>query len=127
MTSLDEGFGERAVERIWKLTFAIASGGAILAYVWGGWTWSAGFLLGAGASAINFRLLKKVVDALGSARPTSKRVAVLAGLRYALLGGGAYAILKYSSISITATLVGLFVSVAAVIVEIVIQLAYART
>ena len=68
-----------------------------------------------------------MVDALGAARPTRTRVAMLAGLRYVLLGGGAYVILKYSSISITAALVGLFVSVAAVIVEIVIELAYART
>jgi len=127
MTGLEERFTERAIERIWKAMLILAAGGAILAYAWDGWRWSAGFLLGAAASAISFRWLKRMVDALGSTRPTRQRVAILAGLRYVLLGGGAYVILNYSPISITAALVGLFVSVAAVIVEIVIELAYART
>jgi hypothetical protein len=122
----DDRLFERAVERIGKASFAIAAGGVILATVWGGWTWGAGFALGAGASWINFRLLKQVVDALGQSRPTKKRVAILAGLRYALLGGGGYAILHYSSVSLTATLLGLFVAVAAVIVEICFELVYAR-
>ena len=47
-------------------------------------------------------------------------------MRYVLLGGGAYVILKYSAISLPAALAGLFVSVAAVIVEILFELAYAR-
>ena len=127
MTGLEEGFAERALDRIWKAMFALAAGGAILAYVSGGWPVSGGFLLGAAVSVLNFRWLKRVVDALGGARPARKRVAILAGLRYGLLGGGAYVILKYSSISISAALVGLFVSVAAVIIEIVFELAYART
>ena len=67
-----------------------------------------------------------MVDALGRKRPTRKRVAVLAGLRYALLGGGAYVIIQFSSVSVMAALVGLFVAVAAVIVEICFELVYAR-
>jgi hypothetical protein len=122
----DDRFFERALDRIAKATFAMAAGGVILATLWRGWTWGAGFALGAGASWVNFRVLKQVVDALGESRPTRKRVAILAGLRYALLGGGAYAILRFSSVSLTATLLGLFVSVAAVIVEICFELVYAR-
>lgn len=122
----DEGLFERALDRIAKATFAIAVGGVILLTVWRGWTWGAGFALGAVASWVNFRLLKRVVELLGSNRPTRKRVAILAGLRYALLGGGGYAILHYSSVSLTATLLGLFVAVAAVIVEICFELVYAR-
>ncbi len=122
----DERFFERAVGRIGKAMFAIGAGGVIAATVWRGWTWGAGFALGGAASWLNFRWLKQIVDALGSSKPTRKRVAVLAGLRYALLGGGAYAILHYSPVSVTATLVGLFVSVAAVIVEICFELVYAR-
>ena len=49
------------------------------------------------------------------------------GLRYLLLGLGAYVILKFSEISLTAVLVGLFVSTAAVILEILIELIYAGT
>jgi hypothetical protein len=122
----DDRFFERALERIAKATFAMAVGGVILAAAWGGWTWGAGFALGAAASWINFQVLKRVVEALGENRPTRARVAVLAGLRYALLGGGGYAILHYSSVSLTATLLGLFVAVAAVIVEICFELVYAR-
>ena len=125
MTGLDPAFAERAVNRIWKAMFAIGAGGALAAWAWRGWEWGAGFLLGAVASTLNFRWMKQIVDALGIERPTRQRVAVLAGLRYLLLGAGAYVILNYSSISIAAALVGLFVSVAAVIVEIVIELIYA--
>jgi hypothetical protein len=122
----DDRFFERARTRIGKAMFAIGAGGLVGATAWRGWTWGAGFAIGAAASWLNFHWLKQIVDALGESRPTRKRVAVLAGLRYALLGGGAYVIQRYSSVSLTAALVGLFVSVAAVIVEICFELVYAR-
>lgn len=122
----DDRFFERALDRITKATFAIAAGGLIAAAAWGGWRWGAGFALGAAVSWLNFRWLKQVVEALGESRPTRKRVAILAGLRYALLGGGAYVILHFSSVSMTAALLGLFVSVAAVVIEICFELVYAR-
>jgi hypothetical protein len=122
----DERFFERAVDRIGKALFAIGAGGLIAATAWGGWTWGAGFAIGTMASWLNFRWIRQIAESLGSSRPTRKRVAVLAGLRYALLGGGAYVILHFSAVSMTATLVGLFVSVAAVIVEICYELVYAR-
>jgi hypothetical protein len=123
---MDERFFDDALTRIGKAMFAIAAAGLMLAWAWRGWRYGAGFALGAAASWLNFRWLKQIVEALGSSRPTKKRVAVLAGLRYALLGGGAYVILRYSSISVTAAMVGLFVAVAAVIVEICFELVYAR-
>ena len=122
----DDRFFERALDRIAKAAFAIAAGGLIVVTVWRGWTWGAGFAIGAAASWLNFRLLKQIVDALGRARPVRKRLVAMAGLRYALLAGGAYVILHYSSVSMTATLLGLFVAVAAVIVEICFELLYAR-
>ena len=83
-----------------------------------------GFVLGAAASWASFRWLKQIVDSLaGKALP--RCVAVLAGLRYLLLGGGAYAILRFSKINLLAALIGLFVSAAAVIIEIVFELLYA--
>jgi hypothetical protein len=122
----DERFFERALERIARAAIAIAGGGAIAVTVWKGWAWGAGFAIGAVASWLNFRLLKQIVDALGRTRPVRKRLVAMAGLRYALLGGGAYVILHYSPVSVTAVLLGLFVAVAAVIVEICFELAYAR-
>ena len=48
-------------------------------------------------------------------------------LRYLLLlAGAAYAILKYSKLSLPAMLAGLFVSLASVVVEALIQLVYER-
>ena len=64
------------------------------------------------------------MDALGaalSARPSPK-FAILIGLRYVLLGAGAYVIVNFTSLSLAAALVGLFVPVAAVIGEIVFEL-----
>ena len=122
----DEKFYDRALERIAKAAFAIAAGGTILAWALRGWRWGAGFAVGAAASWLNYRWLKNIVDALSGRKPQRKRVAVMAALRYLLLGGGAYVIVTYSEISVSAALFGLFAAVAAVVVEIILQLVYAR-
>ena len=116
---------ERAMERMDKLMFALGGGGAIALLVWRGWPWSLGWVLGCTASMLNFHWLRRVTGALGTG-DVKERKAVLLGLRYLLLGGGAYVILKYTAISLPAALAGLFVPVAAVIIEILIELVYAR-
>jgi hypothetical protein len=123
MTPSDEAHLERAVGRIWRITGVLSAAGALAFLGYRGWRWAEGFALGAGLSVLNFRWLKQVAMGLGStaAKP---RMAVLLGLRYLLLGGGAYVILKYSAISVAAMFWGLFVCVAAVILEILIELAY---
>jgi hypothetical protein len=119
------GDPDRALQRMAKLMFSLSAGGAIALFAWRGWTWSVGWLLGASASCLNYRWLRRVTGALGSASP-KERKAVLLGLRYLLLGGGSYVILKYTAISLPAALAGLFVPVAAVLIEILIELVYAR-
>ena len=47
-------------------------------------------------------------------------------LRFFLIGGAAYVIVKYTVVSLRAALAGLLLSTAAVIVEILIELIYAR-
>ena len=47
-------------------------------------------------------------------------------LRSWLLGGTAYAILRYSPINLTAVIIGLFVLIGAVFVEVVFEIVYAR-
>jgi hypothetical protein len=121
----DEHLLERGVERIWKVIGAVAGAGAVALFLWRGWNWSAGWLIGSTVSALNFRWLKQLTDALGGP-PARSTKAVFLGMRYLLLGGGCYVILKYSAISLSAALAGLFVSVAAVIVEILFELIYAR-
>jgi hypothetical protein len=119
----------RAVGRIMWMTLALGGIGTVAALIAWGWSGGGGFLAGAAASYLNFRWLKRLVDALGRAsegEPPRARVAVFLGLRYALLAAGAYAILKSSILSLPAALAGLFVSVAAVILEILFELVYAR-
>ncbi len=111
---------------------SIGAAGVILFLFWRGWQWSAGFALGAAASWLNFRWLKKLVDSLGQAatgvKPPKARAAIVLGLRYALLAAAGYAILRFSEISLAAALLGLFVSAAAVVIEILYQLiAYGST
>ncbi len=125
-TTSEDRFYDRALDRIAKLMIVLGGGGAVAAWAWRGWTWGGGFAVGAAASWLNYRWLKNIVNTLAGRRAKSKSMAVLAGLRYLLLGGGAYVILKYSKISVAAALAGLFVSAAAVIIEILIELLYAR-
>jgi ATP synthase I chain len=121
----DERRFARATERMQQVIMVLAGAGALMLLIWRGWTWSAGWLLGCLASTLNFRWLRRVTEAMGSAEGTPRK-AVLFGLRYLLLGGGAYVILKYTAISLPAALAGLFVPAAAAIVEILIELVYAR-
>ena len=121
---------DRAVRRILSLTLALIVLGAAVYLIIRGWRGGCGFLLGGLISYLNFQWIKRTVYALGETaggKPPRKRVAVFLGLRYLLLGLGAYAILKFSEISLSAALVGLFAPAAAVILEILIELIYART
>jgi hypothetical protein len=126
MTAPDESFYQRAEARIARVMLALGAAGVVAMLVWRGWTWGAGFALGAAASWLGFHWLRLVVGALGGGGRPRQRLALLGGLRYLLLGCGAYVIVKHSSISVAAALAGLFVSAAAVIVEILFELAYAR-
>jgi hypothetical protein len=126
----DQLFYGRALARIHFFIALLASAGTIATGIHGGWRWAAGFLLGAGASWINFRWLKQLVNSLGQAatgKPPKARVAVLFGLRYLLLGAAGYVILNFTALSLAAALGALFVPAAAVILEILFELVYAGT
>jgi len=116
---------ERVVERITRITMALVVAGSVVAWIAGGWSWAAGFALGGAVSWLSFRWLKQVVGAIGTERPPSN-LAMKGVLRYLMIGAAAYVLLKYTPISLRAGVVGLLVSSAAVLVEIVIQLAQAR-
>lgn len=120
----EQALFDTALVRIARGTAALAAAGCLVCLILRGWKWALAYLLGAAASYLNFRWLKRVVDALGgalTARPSPK-FAILIGLRYALLGAGAYVIVNFTSLSLPAALIGLFVPVAAVIMEIVFEL-----
>jgi len=121
----DDQLLESALTRVVHGMALLAAAGTLLLLLFRGWTWGAGFAIGAAVSWLNFRWLKQIADALGGKRPRA-RLAVILGLRYLLLGAGAYVIVRFTSISLPAALAGLFVAVAAVIFEILFQLVYAR-
>src|ERR1039457_3246519 len=99
ITNPDDGFYQRVTSRIFRVMLAIAGVGTMAALAWRDWSVGAGFALGSALSWINFRWLKHAVGSLSGKR-ARPRLAVLAGFRYLLLGGAAYAILRYSSISL---------------------------
>lgn len=118
---------DAALRRITRATFALAAGGCIFCLVWRGWKWGLAYLLGAAASHLNFRWLKRLVEGLGPAPRVrlSPKFAIIMGLRYLVLAAGAYVIVNFTSLSLPAALAGLLVPVAAVILEIVFELVYA--
>ena len=120
---------DRAVARIYRIMVALALFGAAGGLFLRGWRWSVGFLVGSAASYVNFRWLKRIVDAVGGSASGGGRLrnAVLIGLRFFLLWGGAYVIVKYSTLALAGALMGLFVPAAAAILEIIYELAYARS
>jgi len=124
--AVEDAWVERAVTRIFRLMAAVAVAGTFAVWFWRGWKWGAGFALGGLLSWLNFRWLKQLTEALGGKR-LLRGSAVFLGLRYLLLGGVAYVILRYSPISLPAVLMGLFVSIAAVVIEVLFELVYART
>src|SRR5262249_4629858 len=94
---------DRAIRRMFHLTATLTALGATIYSVLGGWRGGGGFLLGGLTSYLNFYWLKRTVSALGEAagrKPPRARVAVFLGLRYLLLALGAYAILKFTEISL---------------------------
>lgn len=116
---------EHVAARIGKILQAVAMVGTGGALVLGGWKIAAGFLVGALISGLNFYWLHKLVASLGTGGRPRFRTVVL-GFRYLILGGSAYVIVRLSKISLPAMLVGLFALTAAVFVEVIFEIVYAR-
>jgi hypothetical protein len=103
--------------------WAIGAGGAIALLVWRGWTWGAGWVIGTAVSASIS--VGSTTDGCHRREAAKPRKAVFWECATSCWAGR-HVILKYSAISLPAALAGLFVSVAAVIAEILFELAYAR-
>lgn len=125
----EELYYRAAMRRIYRNLLLVSVAGTAAALAWKGWQAGAGFAVGAGASALSFRWLHGVVDALGTsgATRTKAKWAWLLGFRYLIFGLAAYAIVRYFGINAVAVVCGLLVVIAAVLVEIVFELIYART
>jgi hypothetical protein len=92
------------------------------------WAMSLGFLLGGLVSLVNFRILKRTVISVGEViaegktTPSAKKQALKFVLRYALLAGVLYVIVKSSTISVYGLFMGLFLPVGAILIEAVYEL-----
>ncbi len=121
-------FYRRAVRRIyWNMVWLSAAG--VLVSAWRmDWLWAGGFLFGALAAILNFRWLHRLAYAVGPGEPPRrKRLAFWLVFRYLLFGLGAYVIVRFFKVNLLAALAGLLVAAAAVLVEILYELIYART
>lgn len=117
-----------ALRRIYRAMKWLAALGAIAMFPFLGGVWSIGFLLGAAVAYFNFTWLHQMVDALApDARPTPKRVYWFVALRYLLLGGAGYVIVKVFGMNVIATLSGFFIPAAAVIFEVLYELTHEGT
>jgi hypothetical protein len=116
-------FDERVLRRIVRFTIALGLIGGAAAWLRFGPRVAGGFLCGASISILNFWTLERMTFALTSSG-TARGSTALFGLRYFLVGGAVYVIVKILEISLMSVLAGLFVSAAAVILEILYELVF---
>jgi len=94
--SQDELFYRRAMRRIYLNILWLSVAGVMVAAWRLGLAWALGFLIGASASAINFRWLHNMVDSVGpDSRKPGKKLGLFLSFRYLLLGGAGYVIVRY--------------------------------
>lgn len=116
---------DRAADRIGRILAAVAALGVVLAVALRGWQWGGGFFLGTLVAGLNYRWLRRLVEALGGERPKVPRRWFLTA-RYLVLGGAAYVIVRCSSVSLVSVIAGVFTLIAAVMIEAAIEIVYAR-
>jgi hypothetical protein len=121
-------YSDRALTRIMRIGAGLGAAGTIVVLIRFGPKTAVGFLAGALLSLLNFHGLRRVAEGLsGSSRPGFRASPVFWAFRYFLFAGIGYVIVKGLGISLMPILAGLFVAAAAIIVEILYEIAYART
>lgn len=126
MAASDPAFFARAITRIVRNIAAIGIAGAVTFGYYKGMRYGAGFACGAAISYVSFWRWRKVAEGLGGGGAGRGRTWSFV-VRFALLAGAAYAIVKYLEVKPLAVLLGLLAAAAAVIVEIGYELIYAGT
>ncbi|HEY2547666.1 MAG TPA: ATP synthase subunit I [Candidatus Acidoferrum sp.] len=116
--------GERTVRRVAYLTLLFGIAAGLVAAFLHRWDWSEGLVLGSGLGWLNFRWLRRGVEALTSAassqpgsekRRGSAATYLAALLRYALIGLSVYVIFKYLHVPLVSIVLGLCALAAAII------------
>ena len=112
--------------RIVRIGIALAAAGAIYVLIAFGPATAAGFIAGSALSIFSFHTLRKLGVGLQPGPAPFRASAAIFGLRYVIIGAAAYVIIKLLEISVMPLLAGLFVSAAAVIVEILYELLFLK-
>jgi hypothetical protein len=120
-----------AERRIWRFQLALGLLGTAGAGWLAGWGGAAGLAVGAAVSGLNFLWLRQAVDAVTEKAAGAESSGVRQKRRwlvwkfvgrYVLIALAAYAILKHTTWDIRALFAGLFLFVAAILVEICFEL-----
>lgn len=116
-----------ATRRIAWLTVALGAGGTLVLLFWKGLPWALGYLLGAAISLLNFAFFRSIAEALGpTGTPPARGSRILLILRLLIVGAVVFAMMKFSGVALAGVLTGLFCTAAAVLLEILYELFYAR-
>ena len=112
-------------QRLYRLMAGFGGTGAVGLWVIYGVPAGLGFAVGAIFSVVNFWFWHRMGNELGRTAGEANKgsIALFAG-RYGLFAVALYVILQYFEASLFAALAGIFVAVAAVLVEICIELIY---
>jgi hypothetical protein len=119
---MNEGFYRRALQRIRWCTALIALAGAAAWAAGQGFRPAAGFLLGSSLSALNFRGIEMLAEALGSSKRPRALATLLIVFRYALAGVALYVIVRILGFAPLPVLAGLLVPFGAAVLEILYEL-----
>jgi hypothetical protein len=117
-------FYDRVVRRISRIILFLGLAGAIGLAIMRGIGSGAAFLLGAAVSFASFWGWRHLVDALGP-NPKQRSHAFFV-IRLLALVGVACVIIKFLGLNVAAAALGLLVSGASVVLEIIYELIYAR-
>jgi hypothetical protein len=121
----DQAFYDRFIRRVTWMILALAVMGSAALAVVKGIRIGLAFLIGATVSYGSFWGWRQLVDAL---TPEPKRRSSFSfALRILLLVGLAYVIIRFLGLNVAAAASGLLVSAAAVLLELIYELIYART
>ena len=121
----DQAFYDRFIRRVTWIILALALTGSVVIAIVKEIRIGLAFLIGATVSYGSFWGWRQLVDAL--APGPKKRSAVPFMVRILLLIALAYAIIRFLGLNVAAAASGLLVSAAAVLLELIFELIYART
>jgi len=125
MAQADQAFYEQFIRRVGWIMLALALMGSAALAMTKGIRIGLAFLIGAAVSYASFWGWRHLVDALTPGG--KKRSSFPFMLRIVLLIALAYVIIRFLGLNVPAAASGLLVSAAAVLLELVFELIYART